>query len=44
MAFSETPPGSVVQGTCDGTSFTPAEGLAARGKTRDHTLVKFNPE
>jgi len=46
MAFSETPRsgGSVVQGACDGTSFTLAEGQAARGKTRDYTLLKFNQE
>jgi hypothetical protein len=45
VAFSETAsPGSVVQGACDGTSFTLAEGQAARGKTRDYTLVKCNLE
>ena len=37
-------PGSVVQGTCDGSSFTLAEGPAARRKTLNHTLVEFNPE
>ena len=34
----------VVQGTCDGTSFTLAEGLAARGKTLDYTWLSLTPE
>ena len=44
-AFSEhLDPGVGGTGTCDGTSFTLAEGLAAPDKTLDLTLVEFNPE
>jgi hypothetical protein len=46
MAFSETPRfgGRWYREPEMALAFTLAEGLAARGKTVDNTLVKFDPE